>query len=102
MRRATTPTHTFTLPDTVLVNELVEVLITYSQDKKNVLEKRLSDISVSTENNALIVNLTQKEATLFAPGKALVQIRVKNEDSSVLASQMMWIEVKAVLNSEEL
>ena len=102
MRRATTPIHTFTFPEDVLVDSLSEVVITYSQDGKTILEKNLSDLTVSTENNTLSCELSQEETTKFAPGKALVQVRAKNESGSALASQMVWLTIKPVLNSEEM
>lgn len=102
MRRATTPTHNFTFPEDIPVDSLTEVLVTYSQCKKTVLEKRLSDLEISTESNSFSCTLTQAETKKFAPGEALVQIRAKGENGKVLASQMIWVDVKPVLNSEEM
>lgn len=101
MRRATTPTHIFTLPDTVKVSSVTEVLITYSQCGRKILEKTENDVTFDTDNNAISLSLTQQETELFAPGKALAQLRAKAGDS-VFASQMIIIPVKPVLNSEEL
>lgn len=99
MRRATTPTHTFTFPAEVLVDEVDEVLITYTQDRRNILEKTKKDIEIDTVNNMVIVpKLTEAETNLFAPGKALVQLKVK-VGNSILASQMMWLTVKPALDS---
>lgn len=99
MRRATTPTHTFTFPDDVPVSEVNYVLITYSQCGKNILEKKLSDLGVDTSKNMFVLpKLTQDETNLFAPGKALVQVKVKIGDR-VLESQMLWLTVKPALNS---
>ena len=102
MRRATTPTHTFTFPESVQVDGLSEILITYSQEKKTILEKRMSDLTLSAEDNTASYTLTQDETKKFAPGKALVQARVKGDNNAVLASQMLWLDVKPVLNSEEM
>ncbi len=99
MRRATTPTHTFTFPETVGVGSVTSILISYSQRGRNILEKTLDDVIIDTENNAFNVKLTQTETDLFAPGKALVQVRVKTNDAA-LASQMIWLTIKPVLNSE--
>lgn len=99
MRRATTPTHTFTFPSDVLVSEITNVLITYSQCGKNILEKKLDDLDIDTENNMLILpKLTQEETNLFAPGKALIQVKAQI-DEKVLESQMIWLTVKPALNS---
>ena len=101
MRRATTPTHIFTFPDTVEVSSVTEILISYSQCGKAILEKSFKDLSIDTDKNAFYLDLTQDETDLFAPGKALIQVRAKT-DNKMLASQMIWLTVKPVLNSEEM
>lgn len=99
MRRSTTPTHTFTFPTEIPVSEVNDVLITYSQCGKNVLEKKLSDLGVDTSNNMFVLpKLTQDETNLFAPGKALIQLKAKIGDR-VLESQLIWLTVKPALNS---
>ena len=102
MRRATTPTHTFTFPEDVPVNELSDILVTYSQSKSKILEKTLEDMELSAEDNTASVTLTQEETTRFAPGKALIQVRAKGNNNVVLASQMIWLDVKPVLDSKEM
>jgi ABC-type phosphate transport system ATPase subunit len=99
MRRATTPTHTFTFPEDVEVDSVTGLLVTYSQCGKTLLEKTLNDVVRDVENNNFSLALTQSEVNLFAPGKALVQLRAK-VGGAVLASQMIWLEIKPVLNSE--
>lgn len=102
MRRATTPTHTFTFPESVSVDGLSDILITYSQKGQTIFEKKMSDLTLSTEDNTASYTLTQDETKQFAPGKALIQVRAKGENGVVLASQMLWLDVKPVLNSEEM
>lgn len=101
MRRATTPTHIFTFPDTVEVSSVTDILIIYSQCGKTILKKTLSDVTTDTEKNTFNLVLSQDETLKFAPGKALVQVRAKVNETA-LASPMMWITVKPVLNSEEM
>lgn len=100
MRRATTPTHTFVIPEAVAVSSLEKVLLTYSQNGATVLEKTLSDLAIDSDKNSLYYELTQNETNLFAPGKALIQLRVKTNTGAVLESQMIWFPVKPALNSE--
>lgn len=102
MRRATTPTHTFTLPEEVKVKNLSKVLLSYSQCGKKILEKELGDLDANTIENTLSFKLTQNETKLFTPGKALVQLRCKTTSDSVLGSQIIWVTIKPALNSEEL
>ena len=100
MRRATTPTHTFTFPETVNIDDITEVTITYSQCGKTILQKNLDDLTAG--ENFYSFQLTQDETKLFAPGKALIQVRAKSANGAVLASQMIWLTVKPVLESEGL
>lgn len=100
MRRATTPTHTFTLPEEVSVTSLSKVVLTYNQDATTVLEKGLSDVIIDSDANTISYKLTQDETNLFAPGKALIQVRVKNISGAVFESQMIWLTIKPALNSE--
>lgn len=100
MRRATTPTHIFTFPDSINVANVESVLITYSQSGKNILEKNIDDTTIDTENNTFTLELSQAESDLFAPGKALVQVRATTNNQSAVVSQMIWITVKPALNSE--
>lgn len=102
MRRATTPTHTFTFPAEVPIVGLDEILITYSQNGKTILEKTKDELIIDAENNAASYLMSQEESLKFAPEKALIQVRAKGENGSVLASQMLWLDVKPVLNSEEM
>lgn len=102
MRRATTPTHTFTFPAEVPVTGLDEILITYSQDGKTILEKTDENLTINDEDNSVTYTLNQDESLKFAPGKALIQVRAKSDNGTILASQMLWMEVKPVLNSERM
>ena len=102
MRRATTPTHTFTLPDEVEVRTIVEAKAIYSQVGKTILTKNLDNFSVDESENKLSCTLTQDETKLFAPEEALIQLRIKVSNGAVLASQMLWLTVKPVLNSEDM
>lgn len=100
MRRATTPTHTFTFPDEVEVTTITQVEIVYSQNNETLLKKGLEDLNIDEDKNAFYFALSQSETKLFAPGKALIQLRAKNSNGAVLASQMIWLTVKPVLDSE--
>ena len=98
MRRATTPTHTFTFPEEVPVTEISDATITYSQNGETILEKTLGNLVVDAGENQLALTMTMDETNLFAPGKALVQVRAKT-NGAALASQMIWLQVKPVLDS---
>lgn len=101
MRRATTPTHIFTFPESVEVGSVTEVLVSYSQCGKEVLRKTIDDLMIDTENNSFSVKLTQDESTKFAPGEALVQLKAR-KNNAVFASQMIRFPIKPVLTSEDI
>lgn len=101
MRRATTPTHTFTFPEAVKAEDVTEALVSYVQCGKKVLEKGLDDLTLNPSANAFELKLSQEETDKFAPGKALIQMRIKIGEAA-LASQMIWLTVKPALNSEEM
>ena len=96
MYRATTPTHTFTLP--FEADTITECVLTYSQRGRAILEKNLGDMT-PTENK-LIVQLTQEEANLFCEDAVYIQLRVKLTNGKVLASRMVNANVLDVLNAE--
>ena len=98
MYRATTPTHIFTFPEEVNPQIATAIKITYKQCHEIVVEKNLGDFMISGQK--IFVTLTQEELNKFSPDLAGVQIRVKMPNGSVLASQIIKIKVKQVLNAE--
>lgn len=103
MRRATTPTHVFKISkDDFLITDVVEAKLTYAQDSEVLVEKSLSQLSSNLDANLFFYQLTQEETKKFTPGKALVQMRLKTSDDIVWASQMLYVNVEPVLESEVL
>lgn len=106
MFRATTPTHTFTLP--IQTDNCKDILVTYSQDDKVVLEKYMDDKvlpdGMTLDDKKVIIVLTQEETNLFTEtGKsrkkiAKVQIRVLLESGWAGASAKYDINVEGVIN----
>lgn len=101
MKRATTPTHTFTLPFSYL--EIVsKCLITYKQGSEIVLTKTESDIQVKNDNE-IVINLTQEETIMFKPNIPVkIEIRILTPSGDALASDIMQASVEDVLNDEVL
>ena len=99
MRLGTTPKHTFTFPfETDLIQELK---ITYSQNKKIILEKHLADCEV--DKNSVSYKLTQEETFLFADGVHVeCQVRVLTTKGDVLASNIRIVTVERCLDREVL
>lgn len=99
MRRGTTPTHTFDIGmDTA---ELAQLVVTYCQGDKTVLEKRLADCKL--DGTTVIVELTQEETLLFRASREVqIQMRVLTNTGNALASDIISKSVDDVLNSEVL
>ena len=99
MRLGTTPQHTFTFPfETDLIQELK---ITYSQNKKIILEKYLADCEV--DKNSVSYKLTQEETFLFADGVHVeCQVRALKTTGDVLASNIRIVTVERCLDREVL
>ena len=95
--RGTTPTHSFTLPfEAELVSDL---RITYSQNKKTIFTKGLSDVEL--DKNEISFILTQQETYMFEVGKeVLVQIKIKTKEGLVLNSDIMTMRVDESLDNE--
>ena len=98
MYRASTPTHYFTLPDEIVTSDIDELIITYAQGAETVLEKRKDDVTI--EGKEISFRLTQEEANKFAPGSADLQIRLKMQNGTVIASKIYMIKTEDVLNDE--
>lgn len=101
MKRATTPTHTFTLPFNYdgVVDKL---LLSYAQSGNIVLEKTEKQVKVKNEKE-IVVRLTQEETNLFsedAPVK--IQMRILTIGGDAMASDPFLIQIEEVLNDEVL
>ena len=99
MRLGTTPKHTFTFPfETDLIRELK---ITYSQNKRIVLEKYLADCQV--DKNSVSYKLTQEETFLFAEDANVeCQARVLTTAGDALASNIRIVTAERCLDREVL
>lgn len=99
MIRLTTPTHIFNFPNNVNPSELDWLKLTYAQEGRIVLEKNLSDMTISGQS--VSVTLTQAETKKFKVTKepVSVQLRVGIGDVA-MATKIYQISVYEVLNSE--
>lgn len=127
MFRATTPTHKFCF-GTINPELFKEILLTYAQNDKVVLEKKKQDLVITSEeitvklpkeetNEEITVDeetvthyhatlkLTQEETKLFKIQNGLtitVQIRTIDNEGNVAASNKMKVSLQDVLNDEVL
>lgn len=102
MYRATTPTHTFTLP--INTSDCLEIQVTYKQGGV-VLVKHYQDnvlpSGMALDGKDVIISLTQEETLMFSENsKAKVQVRVLTQTNDVMASQKFPVKIQGVLNGE--
>ena len=97
MRRLTTPEHKFTLQ--IDPSVIDKIRITYAQNNVIVLTKEGNDVSI--DDNIAKVKLTQEETKKFTAGKeAEIQVRVLTLGNDALASDIIKVDVKKVLDDE--
>lgn len=104
MYRATTPTHTFTLP--IQTSTCSEILVTYKQGKI-LLDKHYEDGTLppgmTLDGKNVVIRFSQEETLKFnAKNPVQVQVRVLTNDNNALASQKFNVSVEDVLNEEVL
>lgn len=100
MRRGTTPTHIFTVPDEIPVDTFVEIYITYSQMGRVVTEKEKDDLTIN--GHELSVTLTQADTLSFMPGKAEIQMRAKTALGKACASDIVVTTAEKILKNGEI
>ncbi len=97
MRRLTTPEHKFTLQ--IDPSVIGKIRITYAQNNAIVLTKEGN--AVSLDGNVAKVKLTQEETKKFAADKEVeIQVRVLTLGNDALASDIIKVDVKKVLDDE--
>lgn len=99
LTRVTTPTHTFTLPSTM--GTLTDFYVTYQQNGRIILEKRMGDEGVDLTGRVITVNLTQEDTAKFSDNvKAVVKVKVKTQTGKVMDSQFITITTLQTLHKE--
>lgn len=99
MIQGTTPTHTFNI--TLDTTNIAELLITYAQFGKVVLRKEKADCTI--DGNSVAVKLTQEDTFLFDDtGAVEIQIRCKDNNQTVFASDIIRVDCKRCLTNEVL
>lgn len=94
----TTPKHPFRFPESVNPADLAEILITYSQAGKIILEKHKDELTFG-ENNTVWFMFTQEESGLFRPNvRAEIQVRILFATGECYASRKKQVEILPVLH----
>lgn len=101
MYRATTPTHTYTLPEDT--SSYSEIQVTYKQGSRTIVKHYKDGVTPSgmtlSGNNVIIV-LTQQETAQFDKGPASSHVRVLTTGGKVYASNKFNLQVQETNNEE--
>ena len=98
MYRYTTPTLPITISD-LDFDDVSLFRIAIEQGNIEMLKiVNADDPSVDTEHKTIYVPLTQEETASFKDGMVQIQARIKFENNSVLATNMVSLPVKDVLD----
>lgn len=100
MYRATTPTFTFTLPSDTSAYE--DIQVTFIQGETSLVKEYADGVLPSGmvfDGCDVNIRFTQAETLMFNAGKGIkAQIRVKDENGNVMASDIYSVSVKSSLN----
>lgn len=93
-----TPLHTFTL-DIADMPNIVEVLISYTQNGRVILRKKLKDCELS--GNVIKVRLSQEDTLKFNEShKVRIQIKLKADTGEVIPSDVVSVTPTSCLDLE--
>ena len=94
MYRGTTPTLRFKLP--FAVNTLAVAYVSFKQKETVRLEKTLAEATV--DGDTLEYKLTQSETLKFSADSMVdIQVRVRTNDGTALASKIITLPVKKII-----
>ena len=100
MRRGTTPTHTFTLPEEIPLSTFTVIFITYSQMGRVRVEKTIDDIII--DGHTVTVILTQADTLSFRSGSVEIQMRAKTALGEAYASDIVTVPAEKILKDGEI
>lgn len=93
MRRGTTPTLTFTLPEEI---DIAEMYVTFSQNGKTVLEKSKDEVII--DGKIVVINLSQEDTLNFDDRATMkIQIRIRDISGNAMASDFIHARVDGIL-----
>lgn len=101
MYQYTTPTITITMPENVDVSDIDGLYIPFFQGKTELFHRELNDVTIDSENNTIIISLTQEETGACSVGTLTFQCHFKIGDVAY-ATNKLSTSVKDNLHDEEL
>ena len=101
MRRGTTPTLVLEMPSEIPVKDLLELVLSIQQKNKEVIEKRLFDMTADEMANALEVVLTQEETlAMDMSWNVKIQVKYKTMEGLVSASRVYEVHPYEILKED--
>ena len=100
MWRGTTPVHTFTLPEGIVLDDFDVVYVTYSQSGRTVLEKNKNELEATDSGFRLF--FSQADTLCFSPGPVKIQLRARMPDGTAVASNVISTTAQEVLKDGEI
>ena len=86
--RGTTPKFIFTLPNSITIDDILNVELVFTQNDEIIIAKKLGDFT--TSNNQLTITLTQEDTLKLKGNSPLYyQIKVLLNDKSVITSDII-------------
>lgn len=86
--RGTTPKFIFTLPNSITIDDILNVELVFTQNDEIIIAKKLGDFN--TSNNQLTITLTQEDTLKLKGNSPLYyQIKVLLNDESVITSDII-------------
>ena len=77
IRRGSTPKITCNIPEIIAMENISNVWVYVSQNKKLIVDRNIETIDIDVENHSISVVLTQQETLALAPlPNAIIQIRL--------------------------
>ena len=86
--RGTTPKFIFTLPNSITIDDILNVELVFTQNNEIIIAKKLGDFT--TSNSQLTITLTQEDTLKLKGNSPLYyQIKVLLNDESVITSDII-------------
>lgn len=86
--RGTTPKFIFTLPNSITIDDILNVELVFTQNDEIIIAKKLGDFT--TSNSQLTITLTQEDTLKLKGNSPLYyQIKVLLNDESVITSDII-------------
>lgn len=92
--QGTTPTITVELDEDILVTDLKEIwLYIYDDAYAIMLDKNIEDMILDSENNAVLVPLSQEDTLKFVPGNARIELRLLDNNDVAYKSESIKVDI---------